>query len=37
MEIHDVYNGGAAFVAFLADEFGEDIHARLLRDGASCF
>jgi hypothetical protein len=37
LEITDVYNGGATFVAFLAAEFGEDIHARLLRNGARTF
>jgi hypothetical protein len=37
IELSDVYNGGAAFMAFLAAEFGEDVHARLLRDGAGTF
>jgi len=37
LELVDVYNGGAAFVAFLAAEFGEGIHERLLRSGASTF
>ena len=37
LSIADVYNGGATFMAFLAAEFGEDIHARLLRNGASSF
>ena len=33
----DVYKGGAAFMAFLAADFSEDIHARLLRNPASTF
>jgi hypothetical protein len=33
----DPYNGGASFMAFLAAEFGEAIHARLLRNPASTF
>ncbi len=33
----DVYNGGATFMAFLAAQFGEDIHARLLRSSAGTF
>lgn len=33
----DPYNGGASFMAFLAAEFGEGIHARLLRNPASTF
>lgn len=37
LELVDVYNGGAAFMAFLAAEFGEGIHERLLRSGASTF
>jgi hypothetical protein len=37
LEISDVYNGGAAFVTFLAAQFGEDIHPRLLRDDAPTF
>lgn len=37
LELADAYNGGAAFVAFLAAEFGEGIHERLLRSGASTF
>jgi hypothetical protein len=37
LQISDVYNGGTAFVAFLAAEFGEDIHARLLRDDSLTF
>jgi hypothetical protein len=37
LQISDVYNGGAAFMWFLATEFGEDIHAKLLRDNAATF
>lgn len=37
LAIGDVYNGGATFMAFLAAEFGENIHARLLRNPASTF
>jgi hypothetical protein len=37
VELADDYNGGAAFMAFLAAEFGEGIHERLLRSGASTF
>lgn len=37
IELTDAYNGGAAFMAFLAAEFGEGIHERLLRSGASTF
>ncbi len=37
LAISDVYNGGATFMAFLAANFGEDIHARLLRDTAIYF
>jgi hypothetical protein len=37
LEISEPYNGGAAFMAFLADKFGEEIHARLLRNPASTF
>ena len=33
----DPYNGGAALMAFLATTFGEEIHARLLRNSASTF
>jgi hypothetical protein len=38
-EIHigDDYSGGAAFMKFLADEFGEDVHARILRSTAPTF
>ena len=37
LHIGDDYNGGAAFVTFLADEFGEDVHARILRSTAPTF
>jgi hypothetical protein len=37
LKISDVYNGGAVFVTFLAVQFGEDIHARLLRDDSPTF
>lgn len=37
LAISDAYNGGASFLAFLAAEFGEDVHARLLRSPASTF
>jgi len=37
LQISDVYNGGAAFVTFLAAQFGENIHARLLRDDSPIF
>ena len=37
IELGDAYNGGAALVAFLAAEFGEGIHERILRSGASTF
>jgi len=35
--IADTYNGGALFMAYLAERFGEDIHVRLLRSTASTF
>jgi hypothetical protein len=35
--ISNAYNGGATFMAFLAAQFGEEIHAKLLRDSASTF
>lgn len=35
--IADDYNGGAAFMTFLAVQFGEGVHARLLRSGAPTF
>ncbi len=37
LTIADVYNGGAAFMAFLSAEFGEGVHARLLRNPANTF
>lgn len=37
LELADVYNGGAAFMAFLAAEFGEAVHERILRNGARTF
>ena len=37
IELGDVYNGGAAFMAFLVAEFGEGIHERLLRSGSDSF
>jgi hypothetical protein len=37
LQISAVYNGGAAFLTFLAKEFGEDIHPKLLRDDAASF
>jgi len=35
--ISDAYNGGATFMAFLADRFGEDVHRRILASGAASF
>jgi len=37
LSIKDDYNGGATFVAFLAAQFGESIHARLLENSATTF
>jgi len=37
LAIKDDYNGGAAFLAFLAVEFGESVHARLLESAAPTF
>jgi len=37
LSIADDYNGGAAFMAFLAWQFGEDVHARILRDSSPTF
>jgi len=37
LAIGDVYNGGATFMAFLAADSSEDVHARLLRSGAATF
>ena len=36
-EISDVYNGGALFMWYLAERFGEDIHRRLLQNTRSTF
>jgi hypothetical protein len=35
--IADAYNGDTIFMTFLAAEFGEAIHARLLRSSAGTF
>ena len=37
LAIQDDYNGGAEFLAFLAAQFGEGIHGRLLRSTAPTF
>jgi hypothetical protein len=37
LQLADVYNGGAAFMAFLAADFGEGIHERILRNGGRTF
>jgi len=37
LQIGDDYNGGATFMAFLAEKFGENVHARLLRNPATSF
>jgi hypothetical protein len=37
LDLADVYNGGAAFMAFLAADFGEAVHQRILRNGAHTF
>lgn len=37
LSIADAYNGGAAFMAFLAWQFGEGVHARILRDSSNTF
>jgi hypothetical protein len=37
IEFGDVYNGGAAFIAFLASAYGEGIHERILRSDAKTF
>jgi hypothetical protein len=37
IELADAYNGGAAFMAFLAAEYGEGVHERLLRSGSATF
>jgi hypothetical protein len=35
--IGDDYNGGATFMAFLAEKFGEDVHAKILRNSSTTF
>ncbi|HEY4099722.1 MAG TPA: hypothetical protein VGM20_02470 [Gemmatimonadales bacterium] len=37
LSLRDDYNGGAAVLAFLAAEFGESVHQRILADSASTF
>jgi hypothetical protein len=37
LKINDDYNGGAVFLSFLAEQFGEGIHARILRSRAPTF
>jgi len=37
LAISDPYNGGATFMAFLAAQFGEDIHRKLLLDTSTTF
>jgi hypothetical protein len=37
LAISEPYNGGATFMAFLAAQFGEDIHRRLLLDTSASF
>jgi hypothetical protein len=37
LAIADAYNGGSTFMAFLAEEFGEGIHAKLLQNSANTF
>lgn len=37
LKISDAYNGGAAFMAFLAATYGEDVHVKLLRSSAPMF
>lgn len=37
LAISDDYNGGAAFMMFLAHEFGEAVHAKILRSSAPTF
>jgi hypothetical protein len=37
LKINDDYNGGAVFMAFLGEQFGEGIHARILRSRAPTF
>jgi len=37
LKISDDYNGGATFMLFLAAQFGEGIHLRLLQDTSATF
>jgi hypothetical protein len=37
LELADVYNGGAAFLAYLAAEFDESVHERILQNSAPTF
>jgi hypothetical protein len=37
LQVSDAYNGGATVMAFLASEFGEDVHRRLLASEAATF
>jgi hypothetical protein len=37
IDVGDVYNGGAAFMAFLASMYGEGIHEGILRSEAKTF
>jgi hypothetical protein len=37
LQTGDPYNGGATFMAYLATEFGEDVHRRLLASSAETF
>lgn len=37
LKIADDYNGGATFMTFLAQRFGEGVHARLLKSAAPTF
>lgn len=37
INVGDAYNGGAAFMAFLASTYGEGIHERILRSEAKTF
>jgi len=37
LKIRDDYNGGATFMLFLAVQFGEGIHLRLLQDSSATF
>ena len=37
IKLGDDYNGGAIFMAFLAERFGEDVHKRILQDSSPTF